>query len=63
MFTLLFTFLFIYLFTWKVAGSLNLKFGYEVEFELNLEVLKKCLGSPCYLVVVSGGSFFLVGQN
>ena len=50
-----------------MAGDLSLKFGlkfeYEVEFEFNLEGFfkKKCLGSPCYQVVISGGSFFLGG--
>ena len=37
MFTFLFTF---FLFTWKMAGDLNLKlkFGFEIEFELNWKV-------------------------
>ena len=43
------------------------KSGVEIEFELNLkvsEVFKKnCFGTPCYLTVVSGGSFFLGGNN
>ena len=49
-----------------MAGDLKFKFkfGFEIEFEFKLEgflkcFLKKCLGSPCYLMVVSGGSFFL----
>ena len=28
-----------------------------------LKYLKKCFGSPCYLTVVSGGSFFLGGNS
>ena len=49
--------------------KIGLKFRYEVELEFNLEYflkcffLKRCLGSPCYLMVVSGGSFFLSGLN
>ena len=41
--SLIFTFLFTFLFTWKGAGdvkcwNLKLKFGYEIEFESNLQV-------------------------
>ena len=38
-----------------------------IKFGLNLKVLKrflkKCLGSPCYLMVLSRGSFSLRGLN
>jgi hypothetical protein len=63
---------FTFLFTWKVAGDskFKFKFGFEIEikFEYQLEgffevFFKKCLGSPCYLMVVSGGSLFLGGLN
>ena len=55
------------LFTWKVAGDLKilklgLKFRYEVEFEFNLKDFLKCFLKNVK-VVVSGGSFFLVGPN
>ena len=60
----------IYFFVYLESGrrfkilKFGLKFGYEVGFEFNLEgFFNKCLGSPCYLVVVSGGSFFLGGLN
>jgi len=40
----------------------------EIEFGLNLKVSevffkKNCFGSPCYLTVASGGSFFLGGNK
>ena len=45
---------------WKLDLKFELKFGFEIEFELEgfFEVvfIKKCLGSPSYLIVVSGGS-------
>jgi hypothetical protein len=48
----------------------GLKFGYEFEFEFEFKLKgllkcfkKKCLGSPCYLMVVSGGSLSLGGLN
>ena len=57
-----------------MAGEFEFLFGIEIEFELNLKLnlslsliwkvfKKKCLGSPCYLMLVSGGSFFLGGLN
>ena len=50
----------------EVENKLNL--GLEIEFGLNLKVSevffkKNCFGSPRYLTVVSGGSFFLGGNK
>ena len=53
-----------FLFTWKVAGDLNLNWNWNLDLRLNLNwkvtlnwFFFKCLGSPCYLILVSGGSF------
>jgi hypothetical protein len=65
LFTLLFTFL---LFTWKVAGDLKFELKFGIEFWFKLKgfkkcFLRKCLGSPSYLMVVSGGSLSLGVSN
>ena len=59
-------FLLVYFFVYMESDGrfkFESKFGSKIEFELEgfFEVfLKKCLGSPCYLIVVSGGSFLLM---
>ena len=49
------------LYAWKWRGIL--KFEFPIEFKLNFgcieRFLKKCLGTPRYLIVVSGGFSFL----
>jgi hypothetical protein len=51
-------------FEFEFKFEVEFEFKFEVEFEFKLEVfLKKCLGSPCYLMVVSGGSLSLGGLN
>ena len=58
---------FVYLFVYLESGG-RFEFKIWISMKLNLSLiqnvfLKKCLGSPCYQVVVSGGSFFLGGLN
>jgi hypothetical protein len=70
--SLMFTFLFIFLFPiWKGLGDIkfwDLKLNWDMKLNLSLiwddffgSFFFKCLGSPCYLMVVSGGSFFSGG--
>ena len=59
MFTFLFTL--VYLIVYLESGG---RFKFELKFGFRLKCfLQKCLGSPCYLIVVSGGSFLLGGLN